>query len=526
MEKTKTKKALIMSVLSMVLCIAMLVGMTFAWFTDTASTGVNKIQAGTLKVDIVDANGNTLEGDQLNWQKAAGHENEAVLWEPGCKYNLESFKIVNKGSLALKYKVVVTGITGDAKLLDAIDFTISDADGNVQNVDLNNWEGKLLPKGAAKTADADVEKTSLFTITGKMKTTAGNEYQDLCIDGIGITVYATQLEHEFDSNGNEYDKDATYANKATIAGLSGSYDTLTAAAKAWRESKGVVTSGGTFGGNNLGTVDSISWLISGAVELGDGAGVVGNNGAGDNIFAGGYLTPAPAVKNVIVKGVNGAVIKKTSDAYRVSAGGQNVVYDGITFEGEVRIDSNPQNVTFKNCTFKEGLRMPHTAANANVTVEGCTFTGGESSGYAIFMQGATTANVKIISNEISACQRGINVQAGNSAVVTINNNRIHGLTGKTENGFTYGAAIQLTSAKTFTVTGNTISNVPVNAFHIYSGCSADSITIKNNNISADYLCWNQANYNKITSSGNTVNITNTGKCVTKTEVIDSSFTLN
>ena len=52
MEQTKTKKALIMSVLSMVLCIAMLIGMTFAWFTDTASTAVNKIQAGNLDVEL------------------------------------------------------------------------------------------------------------------------------------------------------------------------------------------------------------------------------------------------------------------------------------------------------------------------------------------------------------------------------------------------------------------------------------------------------------------------------------------
>ena len=51
-EKKQTKKALIMSVTSMVLCVAMLVGMTFAWFTDTASTGVNKIQAGNLDVEV------------------------------------------------------------------------------------------------------------------------------------------------------------------------------------------------------------------------------------------------------------------------------------------------------------------------------------------------------------------------------------------------------------------------------------------------------------------------------------------
>ena len=96
----------------------------------------------------------------------------------------------------------------------------------------------------------------------------------------------------------------------------------------------------------------------------------------------------------------------------------------------------------------------------------------------------------------------------------------------TKDNFTYGAAIQLTSAKTFSVTGNTISDVAVNAFHIYSGCPAVSIEIKDNNISAAYLCWNEANYTNVTSSGNTLNISNTGKCVTKTAEIESTFALN
>ena len=137
------------------------------------------------------------------------------------------------------------------------------------------------------------------------------------------------------------------------------------------------------------------------------------------------------------------------------------------------------------------------------------------------------ASFKINGNTVSNCQRGINVQAGNNAIVTINGNNITNITGKTD-GFTYGAAIQLTSAKTFTVTDNTISDVAVNALHIYNGCAADSIVIKGNSISATYLCWNEANYDmsKVASSGNTVSITNAGKCVTKTEVINSTFTLN
>ena len=124
MNNTKTtKRALLSSVMAMLLCITMLIGTTFAWFTDSASTAVNKIQAGTLEVQLLDEQGNSLEGQTLAWQKAAGAENEEVLWEPDCTYNLQSFKIKNNGNLALKYKIAISGIGGDAELNEVIDWS-------------------------------------------------------------------------------------------------------------------------------------------------------------------------------------------------------------------------------------------------------------------------------------------------------------------------------------------------------------------------------------------------------------------
>lgn len=167
-------------------------------------------------------------------------------------------------------------------------------------------------------------------------------------------------------------------NYVTIDGLADEngalihYDTLTAAAKAWRESKNVTTTGNTFGANSLGTVEKIAWTIHGTVETGDGAGVVGSNGAGDSIFGGGYFTPAVTVKSVTVKGVDNAKVAKTGDnAYRISAAAQSVVYEDITFVDTVRIDSNPANLTFNNCKFENGFRMPHSVEGANVTVNNC-----------------------------------------------------------------------------------------------------------------------------------------------------------
>ena len=519
-----TKRALISSTLAILMCVAMLIGTTFAWFTDTASTAVNKIQAGTLNVDIVDKNGNSLDGKSLSFKDV--NNNTDILWEPGATFNLDSFKIVNKGNLAFKYKVIISGVNGNAKLLEAIDFFVKI--GNAEKVALADWDGILLPDGEAATNTMDAGTTSAITISGTMKKEAGNEYQGLSIDGIGITVLATQYTYENDSFGNTYDEYATYGAGATIIGLNGTYDSLTAAAKAWRESKGVVTSGSTFGMNSLGTVDSITWVVSGEVATGDGEGVIGNNGAGGSILGGGYFTPGVTVNNIIIKGVNDAKIAKTGDKYLVSAAGKNVVYENITFVDTVKIDSNPANLTFKNCKFEAGFRMPHSATNGNVTIENCKFTGNESNGYAIFAQSDNMASFKINGNTISNCRRGINVQVGYNAVVTINGNSITNIIGKTADGSTYGEAIQLTSAKTFTVTNNTISDVAVNALHIYAGCAADSIVIKDNNISAAYLCLNEANYDmrKVASSGNTLNITNPGHCVTKTGVIESNFTLN
>ena len=193
--KKATKRALLTSVMALVMCVVMLVGTTFAWFTDTASTGVNKIQAGNLDVAL------EMSTDGTNWESAEGKtltfktkDNRAadkILWEPGCTYELPKLRVVNNGNLALKYKIQITGIQGDAKLNKVIDWTIND------NA-INLTEEHLL---AGQTGDP-------FTIKGHMQKTAGNEYQGLSIDGIGITVYATQYTHENDSFGNQYDAKA------------------------------------------------------------------------------------------------------------------------------------------------------------------------------------------------------------------------------------------------------------------------------------------------------------------------------
>ncbi len=193
------KRALLSSAFSLIICVAMLIGTTFAWFTGTASTAVNKIQAGNLKVDLEmqkpDGSWVSAKGETLEFKKAAdAPADEKVLWEPGCTYELPKLRVINKGNLALKYTVEITGINGDAKLNDAIDWTID-------GITLGNTFTGLA-----------VGANSEFTIKGTMKTTAGNEYQGLSINGVGITVFATQDTVESDSYNNQYDKDAGTAH--------------------------------------------------------------------------------------------------------------------------------------------------------------------------------------------------------------------------------------------------------------------------------------------------------------------------
>ena len=209
MTSKSTKRALITSALAILMCAAMLIGATFAWFTDTASTGVNKIVSGNLKVDIIGADSDS-HIEKLNFTKAATTDAEAgaeILWEPGCRYLTEGFRIANKGNLALKWKAQVnTGTTaaneGNFDLLDVIDFYLvtKAADGTETETALDEFTGNL-----KKTETSDV-----YYIKGVMQTTAGNDYQGLTLDGISITVVATQDTVESDSFDNQYDKDAEY----------------------------------------------------------------------------------------------------------------------------------------------------------------------------------------------------------------------------------------------------------------------------------------------------------------------------
>ena len=274
-NRKSTKRALLGSVMAMVLCLAMLVGATFAWFTDTASTNVNKIQAGKLDValEMKDASGKwvSAEGKTLDFVKAAA--GEQVLWEPGCTYTLPELRVVNNGNLALKYKVAITGINGSAKLNEAIEWTIGD-----------------VAMGAEQHLKAG--ESNEFTIKGHMKESAGNEYMDLTISGISITVYATQDTVESDSFNNTYDENAAY--KGTQEFTEGTHTLSNGvvalnpndiAVKASGQDTNVTITGGYYDGGNGGNNICVYAMDGATVTIQGGTFTVGSDasGAGNSV---------------------------------------------------------------------------------------------------------------------------------------------------------------------------------------------------------------------------------------------------
>ena len=229
--KLKSKKsALLMSFTSLLLCFAMLAGSTFAWFTDTATTGVNKIVAGNLDVELLMYNGTEYANISKNPAPIFGSENSTVaqdnnldtLWEPS-KTQVAYLAIKNEGNLDLKYQVAlnVTNPADGKDLYQVMQYAIAP---DVKGTDptLPEWrEGNSVTPGTqivsgTNTTDANPAgvkllhgETHYFALLVHMDKNADNKYQNGKVK-FDLTVYATQLNSESDSFGPDYDKDAQY----------------------------------------------------------------------------------------------------------------------------------------------------------------------------------------------------------------------------------------------------------------------------------------------------------------------------
>ena len=222
-----TKKALLGSVVALLLCFTMLMGATFAWFTDNVSSTGNRIQAGDLEVDLVmdklDGAGYVSIADGIGdiFSEATGN---GINWEPG-KTEVVYLGVKNNGSLALKYNILLDIVDGNPGLIGSLEFAIIDgatsADvfanwdevkaasngqtGNVLAGQIVAAQGGVLDEIALSNEEFE---TDYFALAVHMKEDAGNEYENGFIT-IDVRVIATQKDAEIDSFNNTYDEEAT-----------------------------------------------------------------------------------------------------------------------------------------------------------------------------------------------------------------------------------------------------------------------------------------------------------------------------
>ena len=214
-KRKSTKQALLLSALSLLLCVSMLIGSTFAWFTDSVTSANNKIQAGTLDIQLLMYDGADY-ADISNSDKPifgagsiAQNINGETLWEPG-KTQVAYLAIKNNGSLALKYKAALEVENVSKDLYEVMEYAII-ADAQPDSV--KSWvDGNAVVVGKqAVSGDVSLAAgaTHYFALVIHMNEEAGNKYQGGEVN-FDLTVLATQDAVERDSFNDQYDLNAEY----------------------------------------------------------------------------------------------------------------------------------------------------------------------------------------------------------------------------------------------------------------------------------------------------------------------------
>lgn len=226
-NRKSVKRALVASIMAIMLCAVMLVGTTFAWFTDTASSGLNKIVSGNLDVELESST------DMVNWEKVTADTKlfkDDTLWEPG-HTEVVYLKVVNVGKLALKYEVSTNSYDLErGKNADGKFFYID----KYLKIGLAETGTAFADRSAALAAIADNEQTlskelqiskdwtvleagaesNPFAVVLHMPTTVGNEANNVqswrkpSVKGLGLLVNATQATVGSDGYGKDYDEKA------------------------------------------------------------------------------------------------------------------------------------------------------------------------------------------------------------------------------------------------------------------------------------------------------------------------------
>ena len=414
-----TKRALLTSVLALLMCVTMLIGATFAWFTDTASTEVNKIQAGNLDIEVQYRTTANVDWKTLdNATDLFGAE--GTLFEPGHTRVVE-LKIKNAGNLALKYKIgmnVVSETAGTNKTGNP--YKLSDylkvATTSIQQYPAENSIGAMMEqlifqKGdfgmwtARNFANFELEYASngnvhalqpgdaqILGIKVYMPESVGNEANaktpaDAASINFGLHVVATQYTTESDSFGTQYDKDATYpvivsnqqqANDAITNATDKKANISIASGQTITLDSGIAHEGDksrdiTFSGDGSQTVD----VVKEAVNATEGSELNYQRGSSftfENLTIQAGSTPYGGIvcneltfKNCTIKGKL-TLYGKATFINCVFENDMANQYSIWTWGGT--------DVTFENCTFNtngKAILLFGEEKTTNLTVNNCTF---------------------------------------------------------------------------------------------------------------------------------------------------------
>ena len=548
--KKATKRALLTSVMALVMCVVMLVGTTFAWFTDTAFTGVNKIQAGNLNIEL------QMKDNEGNWVNAEGKtlpflvkgeipaEGTQILWEPGCTYYVPEVRVLNKGNLAVKFEYVpeALGVTGKlAEVLELVFKTPVDNEGNDINI-----EPEVLKPGEASPA---------WSFGYHMLESAGNEYQKATATGMCVTVVATQATYENDSFGNTYDAGAAaseFKQGVTISGIAGvaeSYDTIQ---DAYEAVKAMLVANSGLAEQQLSedafnaffTDDGkITWTIYGNQKVTDVR--MFSFGRAANRFGDGRQ-----IKEIdIIGGNSSAALDLTAvngtfalpynhwnvvGSFNTALKCKNITFNGITNMPAGRYAENGKDsqaqctlyattYEFDGCTFNGNL-YSYQNYDVNMTIKNCTFNAPAATKYAFMSQGLG-GTITLDNNVFNNYTRGVNFERATANFV-FTNNTIVSTVSESDRG-----AIQLTDGKSFVVTGNTVDVNAGNAFWFHNAATNAGVTytISNNDIKAPYIGYSGVTAfdvnTKITSSDNKFNSTDITSCMKKGKTVAEATNL-
>lgn len=479
-NKKSTKRALLLSVLSLVLCFTMLLGTTFAWFTDSVTSGANIIQSGNLKVlmDWADA---TEALDTQDWKDASSDPIfNYGLWEPGY-VDAKHIKITNDGSLALKFKMFIQPDGKVEDLAEVIDVYI------IEGGEQLNGRASLAGKTPVGTladviesfelhtyGELEAGKSKIFTVALMMRTDAGNEYENKKIgSSFAIKVIATQLDSELDSFGKDYDENTVVAN---INATPETAQELIYAAKA-----------GDVIALNAGVYDKL--VISEANgDAKDGITLVGASGAvvgvmdlhrSHNIklmnieFDAAKTAYSISSKTGVVRTQHGNIIDLSTgtDSKGSNMGAYNITVSGCTFKGTASDVENYVPICFYEQGRASGPAHDFTIVDCDFAVDAQQYLGlNYLEGGVVTVKGNTfgSAANKTYHNAINATTNG------SSWVVTdnvfYNWNPSNALFGSS-----YGGNTKVT----INVSGNELNNVYTPSFNVFN--------IKNNTYNATNL---------------------------------------